>query len=69
MHLKSNVMRIYIKHKYGGWRLINVEKWSVAESRSTDHCLANSDEMILKVVARLEKLDKIEKKKMDTIRE
>ena len=58
----SNVMRIYIKQKYGGQGLINMEECCLAESWSIDHYLANSDEVLLKVVASLEKLhkDKIE---------
>ena len=58
MHPKSNVMRIYIKHKYVGQVLISGEEYCAAESKSIDHHLATSDEMLLKVVASLEKLDK-----------
>lgn len=62
LHPMSNVMRIYIKQKYGGQGLINMEECCVAESWSIDHYLANGDEVLLKVVASLEKLhkDKIE---------
>ena len=65
LHPKSNVMRIYIKRRYGGRGLISVEECCVVELRSKDLYLANSEEELLKVVARLEKLrkDKIESKK------
>ena len=65
LHPKSNVMRIYIKRRYGGRGLISVEECCAAELRSIDFYLANSEEELLKVVARLEKLgkDKIESKK------
>ena len=58
-------MRIYIKSRYGGRRLICVEECCAAELRRIDFYLANSGEELLKVVARLEKLgkDKIESKK------
>ena len=49
-------MRIYIKRKYGRWGLITAEECCVAESRNTDHYLANSDEMLLNVAVRLEKI-------------
>ena len=58
LHPKSHLMKIYIKQKYGGQGLINMEECSATELRRIDHYLANSDEMLLKVVARLEKLDK-----------
>ena len=66
LHLKSNVIRIYVKRRYGG--LISVEECCAAEIRSTDIYLANSEEELLKVVARLEKLgkDKTESKKNTT---
>ena len=59
------MMRIYIKRSYGGRGLISVEECCAAELRSKDLYLANSEEELLKVVARLEKLrkDKIESKK------
>ena len=65
LHPKSNVMRIYIKRRFGGRGLISVEECCAAELRSIDFYLANSEEELLKVVARLEKLgkDKIESKK------
>ena len=65
LHLKSNVMRIYIKRMYRGRGLISVEECCAAELRSMDFYLVNSEEELLKVVARLEKLekDKIEGKK------
>ena len=65
LHRKSNVMRIYIKYMYGGRGLISVEECYAAELRSIDFYLVNSEEELLKVVARLEKLekDKIEGKK------
>ena len=42
-----------------------MDEWCAAELRSIDFYLANSEEKLLKVVARLEKLgkDKIESKK------
>ena len=65
LHPKSNVMRIYIKRRYEGRGLISVEECCAAELRSIDFYLASSEEELLKVVARLEKLgkDKIESKK------
>ena len=65
LHLKSNVIRIYIKCRYGGRGLISVEECCAAELRSIDFYLANSEEELLKVAASLEKLgkDKIESKK------
>ena len=36
LHPKSNLTRIYIKHRYGGRGLINVEECCAAELRSTD---------------------------------
>ena len=65
LHPKSNVMRIYIKRRYEGRGLISVEERCAAELRSIDFYLANSEEELLKVVARLEKLakEKIESKK------
>ena len=58
-------MRIYIKHMYGEWALTSVEECYAAELRSIDFYLVNSEEELLKVVARLEKWekDKIEGKK------
>ena len=58
LHPKSNRMRIYIKCMYGGQGLISVEECCAAELRSIDFYLLNSEEDLLKVVARLEKLDK-----------
>ena len=65
LHPKSNVMRICIKRSYGGRCLITVEECCAAELRSIDFYLANSEEELLKAVARLEKLgkDKNESKK------
>ena len=65
LHPKSNVMRIYIKRRYGGQGLISVEECCAAELRSIDFYLANSEEELLKVVARLENVgtDKTESKK------
>ena len=65
LHPKSNGMRIYIKCMNGGQGLISVEECCAAELRSIDFYLLNSEEDLLKVVARLEKLDedKIEGKK------
>ena len=58
-------MRIYIKRRYGGRGLISVEECCTTELRSIDFYLVNSEEELLKVVVRLEKLekDKIEGKK------
>ena len=65
LHPNSNVMRIYIKCRYGGRGLVIVEECCAAELRSTDFYLPNSEEELLKVVLRSEKLrkDKIESKK------
>ena len=80
LHPKSNVMRIYIKRRYGGRGLISVEECCAAELRSIDFYLVNSEEELLKLVARLEKLDKgkidgkkdynnrIEQERMDQLR-
>ena len=45
--------------------MVSVEKFCAADSRSIDFYLANSEEELLKVMARLEKLakDKVEDKK------
>ena len=51
-------MRIYIKRMYEGRGLISVEECCAAELRSIDFYLVNSEEELLKVVARLEKLEK-----------
>ena len=71
---------IYIKRRYGKRGLIGVEKCCVAELRSIDFYLANSEEDLLKVVKRIEKLGKdkseskkdynnrIEQEKMDQLR-
>ena len=48
-------MRIYIKRMYEGRGLISVEECCAAELRSIDFYLVNSEEELLKVVARLEK--------------
>ena len=53
---QSNVMRIYIKRRYGGQGLISVEECCAADLRSIDFYLANSEEELLKVMTRLEKL-------------
>ena len=66
LHPKSNVMRIYIKHRYGGRGLISVEECCAVELRNIGFYLANSEEELLKVVPRCqEKLgkDKFENKK------
>ena len=52
---KSNVMKIYIKRKFGGRGLITMEECCAAELRSIDFYLANSEEGLLKVVTWLEK--------------
>ena len=73
-------MRIYIKRRYGGRGLISVEECCAAELRSIDFYLVNSEEELLKLVARLEKLDegkidgkkdynnRIEQERMDQLR-
>ena len=53
LHPKSNVMRIYIKRRYGGRGLISVEECCAAELRSIDYYLANSEEELLKVVTKI----------------
>ena len=80
LHPKSNVMRIYIKCRYGGQGLTNVEEYCAAELRSINFYLVNCKEELLKNVARLEKLEKdksegkkdhnnrIEQDKMDQVR-
>ena len=50
-------MRIYIKCMYGGQGLISVEEYFAAEL-SIDSQRANSEEELLKLVAKLEKLEK-----------
>ena len=69
LHPKSNVTRIHIKRRYGGRDLIIVEECCAVELRSVDFYLANSEEELLKVVVRLEKLGKykIESKKKQII--
>ena len=54
LHPNSNVTRVFIKRRYGGRRLISVEECYAAELRSIDFYLVNSEEELLKVVARLE---------------
>ena len=68
LHPKSNLMRIYIKSRYEGRVLISVEECYAVEFRSIDFYLANSEEELLKVVAKLEKSekDKTESKKTAT---
>ena len=73
-------MRTYIKHRYGGRGLISAEICFAAELKSIDFYLVNSEEELLKVVARLEKLEKykiegkkhyynrIEQEKMEQLR-
>ena len=73
-------MRAYIKRRYGGRGLINVEECCATELKSIDFYLANTEEEFLKVVARLKKLEKdkiegkkdysnrIEQEKMDQLR-
>ena len=60
LHPKSNLMRIYIKRRYGGQGLISVEEFCAAELKSIYFYLANTEEELMKVVARLEKLGKDE---------
>ena len=52
------MMRIYIKHMHGGRGLISVEECCTAELRSIGFYLPNSEEELLKVAARLEKIRK-----------
>ena len=81
LHPKSNVMRIYIKGRYVGRGLVSVKECCATELRSIDFYLVNNEEELLKVVARLEKLQKdkkgkgkkdcnnrIEQEKMDQLR-
>ena len=51
-------MSISVKRRYGGRGLISVEECYAAELRSIDFYLVNSEEELLKVVARLEKIEK-----------
>ena len=60
LHRKSNVMRIYIKRRYGGRGLISLEEYCAAELRSIDFYLMNSKEELLKVVG--SKVRKIRKR-------
>ena len=55
LHSKSNVMKIYIKHRYGGRSLIRVKECCATNLRTINFCLANSKEELLK--------DKIKSKK------
>ena len=80
LHPKSNVMRIYIKCRYGRQGLTNVEEYCTAELRSINFYLVNCKEELLKNVASLEKLEKdksegkkdhsngIKQEKMDQVR-
>ena len=52
LHPKSNVASIYIRRRSRGRGLISVKECCAAELRSTDFYLANSEEELLKVVAR-----------------
>ena len=60
LHPKSNIMRLYIKSRYKGRGLIGVEEWYAAELRAIDFYVKNSEEELLKIVARSEKLEKDE---------
>ena len=60
LHTKSNVMKIYIKNQYEQRVLISVEECYAEELISIDNYFANNDEMLLKVVERVQKLDKDE---------
>ena len=53
-------MRLYIKSRYKGRGLIGVEEWYAAELRAIDFYVKNSEEELLKIVARSEKLEKDE---------
>ena len=55
-------MKIYIKNQYGQRVLISVEECYAEELISIDNYFANNDEMLLKVVERVQKLDKDELK-------
>ena len=58
LHLKSNVMRIYIRRRYRGRDLISVAECCAAELRSIDFYLANSEGELLKVVFKVRKIRK-----------
>lgn len=60
LHTKFNVMKIYIKNHYGQRILISVKQCYAEELINIDNYLANNDEMLLKVVERVQKLDKDE---------
>ena len=53
-------MKIYIKNHYGQRILISVKQCYEEELINIDNYLANNDEMLLKVVERVQKLDKDE---------
>lgn len=55
LQIKSTVMKIYIKCKYGWRQLISVKECCVAESRSIIRYLANNDEMFWKLWQSLKK--------------
>ena len=58
LHPKSNVMMTNINRRYGGRSLVSVEESCAAELICIDFYLEDSEEELLKVVARLEKLEK-----------
>ena len=47
LYPNSNVMRIYIKRRYGGRSLISVEECCAAELRTIDFYLVNNEEELL----------------------
>ena len=58
VHPKANTLRIYIKIKFGGRGLIGIEECVASELRNLHHYLANSNESVLKAVAKEENLKK-----------
>ena len=56
-HPKSNVTRLYMKRKFGGRGLISVKDCIEGEIRNMYHYIANSDEELLKFVARSLEID------------
>ena len=56
-HPKSDVDRLYVKRKEGGRGLISVERCVKEEENSLKIYISNSEEKLVKGVAKLEKLD------------
>ena len=57
LHPKSNVTRLCMRRKEGGRGLISVEECCASEMRSLHYYLANSQEVMLKAVAKKEGLE------------